>query len=116
MSVESKSEWRTQAKCCRACAAFDLMAKLKLKLAEMTRNRLATVSSLTMKLAQLDGTLVVTGSSIVSLSRIALKSKDRARSKMQSAWKRLSEIMPVLSLPGSPNAPFYEMAICCIAC
>lgn len=72
-----------------------------MKSAERTLNRLATVSGLEMKLAQLDGMLVVTGSSIVSLSKIAVKSKERARSQMQSACNRLSERMLVLSQPGS---------------
>ena len=53
--------------------------------AESTRKRLPTVSGFTMKFAQLDGMFVVTGSSIVSLSKIAVKSNERARSRMLRA-------------------------------
>ena len=51
-------------------------------LADRTRNRFCTIDGFSMKRAQLDGMLVVAGSSSVSFNRIAVKSKVRERSKM----------------------------------
>ena len=44
----------------------------------------------TIKGPQADGMFVVMGSSIVSFKRTALKSNERALSKMQSDYRRLS--------------------------
>ena len=117
LSVDSNIEWRTHAKCCRACAAFILIAVdcWFLISALKTRNRFPTVAGWSaMKGAQLVGMFVVIGSSRVSLSRMAEKSKARERSRMQSAWKRLSVM--ILDRSGRCSALWLVIAIYCMAC
>ena len=67
-----------------------------------------------MKGAHVVGTFVVIGSSRVSFNKIAVKSKERERSKTQSACIRLSVRM--LALSSRPPGFCWLIAIDCMAC
>ena len=66
--------------------------------------------------AQLAGILVVAGSSRVSLSKIAVKSYDKALSRIAKDLSKLSESMSELMVKEPLVRPCPEIAIDCIAC